>query len=82
MDREAFGYSRMLVEYTDGTSAGTCSLHCTALELTAAIAKVPCAVKVADHNSRSLIDADWAYWVVGGDKPGVMTQRAKWAFQK
>lgn len=82
MDREAFGYSRMLVEYTDGTSAGTCSLHCVALELTAAIAKVPCAVKVADHNSRSLIDADRAYWVVGGDKTGVMTQRAKWAFGK
>lgn len=82
MDREAFGYSRMLVEYTDGTSAGTCSLHCMVIELTSAIAKVPCTVKVADLHSRSLIDADKSYWVIGGDKPGVMTQRAKWAFQK
>ncbi|MGE5237876.1 MAG: nitrous oxide reductase accessory protein NosL [Chloroflexota bacterium] len=82
MDREAFNYSRMLVEYTDGTSAGTCSLHCTVLELTSNISKVPCTVSVADFESKRLIDAYAAYWVVGGDKQGVMTQRAKWAFQK
>ncbi len=82
MDRKAFNYSRMLVEYTDGTSAGTCSLHCTVLELTSNISKVPCTVSVADFESKELIDAYAAYWVVGGDKQGIMTQRAKWAFQK
>ena len=29
-----------------------------------------------------LVDAEKAYWVLGGNKPGVMTKRAKWAFAK
>lgn len=29
-----------------------------------------------------LIDAEKAFWVIGGSKPGVMTKRAKWAFEK
>lgn len=82
MDRQVFGYSRMLLEYSDGTSAGTCSLHCSAIELTANMSKVPCKIRVGDYNSKKLIDATTAYWVVGGDKPGVMTERAKWAFEK
>jgi hypothetical protein len=82
MDREVFGHSRMLVEYSDGTAAGTCSLHCIAVELTANMAKVPCRILVGDYNSKKLIDAVKAHWVVGGEKPGVMTARAKWAFEK
>jgi hypothetical protein len=82
MDREVFGYSRMFLEYSDGTSAGTCSLHCSAIELTANMSKVPCRIRVGDYNSKKLIDATTAYWVVGGDKPGVMAERAKWAFEK
>lgn len=27
MDREKFAHSRMLIEYDDGTTAATCSLH-------------------------------------------------------
>ena len=38
------------------------------------------AVMVGDYPSKELIDADKAYWVIGGDKMGVMTKRAKWAF--
>jgi copper chaperone NosL len=33
MDREKFAQSRMVIEYDDGTSLGTCSLHCAAVDL-------------------------------------------------
>jgi nitrous oxide reductase accessory protein NosL len=35
---------------------------------------------VADYNSKKLIDAKSAAWVIGGSKKGVMTKVAKWAF--
>jgi len=38
-------------------------------------------VKVGDFNSKKLIDAEKAFWVIGGNKPGVMTKKAKWAFE-
>jgi len=81
MDREMFSYSRMLVEYEDGTSVGTCSLHCTAIELSVNIDKSVKIIKVGDFNTGKLIDAEKATWVIGGRKQGVMTKRAKWAFE-
>jgi hypothetical protein len=80
MDREKFAHSRMVVEYEDGTIVGTCSLHCAALELAVAIDRTPKAIRVADHGTKELVDAEQAVWVLGGEKPGVMTRRAKWAF--
>jgi hypothetical protein len=82
MDREKFAHSRMLVEYEDGTSLGTCSLHCLAVELAIHIDKTPKTTLVGDYNSKTLIDAEKAFWVIGGSKMGVMTKRAKWAFGK
>jgi len=35
---------------------------------------------VADYNTKKLIDAKSAAWVIGGTKKGVMTPVAKWAF--
>ncbi len=81
MDRAKFAHSRMLVEYEDGTSVATCSLHCTAVELARSLDRSPKAISVADHDTRELIDAEKAAWVLGGAKPGVMTTRAKWAFR-
>jgi len=81
MDREAFGHSRMLIVFQDGASFGTCSLRCAALILKAEEERKPRSVKVADYNTRELIEADQAQWVIGGTKPGVMTGRAKWAFR-
>ena len=80
MDRTKFAHSRMLVEYDDHTSTGTCSIHCMAVELANNIDKTPKEIKVADFNTKKLIDAETAVWVIGGDKQGVMTSRAKWAF--
>ena len=33
MDREKFGHSRVYIEYEDGTTVGTCSIRCAAVEL-------------------------------------------------
>jgi nitrous oxide reductase accessory protein NosL len=82
MDRKMFAHSRMLIVYEDGSELGTCSLHCVAVDLALSIDKMPKSIQVADYNTKNLIDAEKAVWVIGGDKPGVMTKRAKWAFEK
>jgi nitrous oxide reductase accessory protein NosL len=80
MDREKFAHSRMLIEYGDGSSFGSCSIHCAAIDMAQALDKQPKAIQVGDYNKKNLIDAEKAYWVIGGKKPGVMTKTAKWAF--
>jgi copper chaperone NosL len=82
MDREQFAHSRFLIEYDDGTSLGACSIHCAAVDFAMNLDKVPKSMKVGDAGTKKLIDAETATWVLGGSKPGVMTKRAKWAFEK
>lgn len=79
MDRKAYGYSRMLIVYDDGSKVGVCSLHCAVVELAASGHKIK-SLLVADRDTRSLTEAETAVWVMGGKKRGVMTQRPKWAF--
>ena len=80
MDREKFATSRMVVNYEDGSSAGTCSIRCTAVELATTLDKAPRSIQVADLPTKQLIDAEKASWVVVAGKPGVMTRHGKWAF--
>ena len=80
MDRQKFAHSRMLVNYDDGSSMGTCSIHCAALDMALHIGKTPKAIMVGDYKTKKLIDAEKASWIIGGKKPGVMTKNAKWAF--
>jgi copper chaperone NosL len=80
MDRGKFAHSRMLVIYDDGSELGTCSIHCLAVDLALNIDKTPSSLQVGDFNTKKLIDAETAFWVIGGNKPGVMTKQAKWAF--
>ena len=80
MDRGKFSHSRMFIEYEDGSTVATCSLHCTAVELANTIDRIPVSVRVADYDSRELLDVDSAVWVIGGSAKGVMTGLAKWAF--
>ncbi|MBU3984466.1 MAG: nitrous oxide reductase accessory protein NosL [Proteobacteria bacterium] len=82
MDRAKFAHSRMFVTYDDGTTIGTYSIHCLAIDLAVNIDKTPSSLEVGDFNSKNLIDAEKAFWVIGGNKPGVMTTQAKWAFEK
>lgn len=81
MDRAKFAHSRVLIEYDDGTSFGGCSLHCAAIDMAVNIDKAPVSIRVGDYSTKKLIDAENATWVIGGDQMGVMTRRAKWAFE-
>ena len=80
MNRKAYGFSRMLVQYEDGASVGVCSLRCVVVELDASPKRTVKAILAADRTERTLIDAEKAVWVMGGAKRGVMTSRPKWAF--
>ncbi|MFZ2445413.1 MAG: nitrous oxide reductase accessory protein NosL [Syntrophobacteraceae bacterium] len=81
MDRQKFAHSAMLIEYEDGSAVGTCSIHCAAVDLALSIDKTPKKMTVGDLNTKKQIDAEAACWTLGGDQPGVMTKRAKWAFE-
>lgn len=82
MDRTVYAQSRMLVVYADGTTVGVCSLHCAAAKMKQNKDKQVKSLMVADYTTKELIDARTATWVVGGNKEGVMTSVAKWAFAK
>jgi copper chaperone NosL len=82
MNRETYAHSRTLVEYDDGSVAGLCSIHCLSIDLALNTGKTPKAFLAGDYYSKKLIDAEKAYWVLGGNKMGVMSIRGKWAFEK
>jgi len=82
MDRGRFAHSRMVIEYGDGTQVGTCSLHCAGIDLALNMDRIPRFIGVGDFFLKNLIDAEKAFWVLDGNKPGVMTKRAKWAFAR
>ncbi len=82
MDRAKFAHSRVFIEYEGGTTEGACSLHCAAIDFALNIDKMPKMMQVGDYNTKMLVDTEKAFWVIGGNKPGVMTKRAKWAFEK
>ena len=52
----------------------------TMLDLALKLGRRPVKIQVGDYDTRDLIDAEAALWVLGGNKTGVMSQRAKWAF--
>jgi copper chaperone NosL len=72
--------TRVLIEYDDGAQHEFCSIYCAAIDLAINLDKGPAFIRVADYFSRELIDAENAFWVIGGIKIGVMTRRGKWAF--
>jgi nitrous oxide reductase accessory protein NosL len=80
MDRKMYAFSRMLITHGDGSSTGVCSLHCAVTALEEGQEKQPASLLVADRNSRELMPAEQAFWVLGGNKRGVMSGRPKWAF--
>lgn len=82
MDREKFAHSRVIIEYDDGSIVAACSIHCAAVDLASNIDKTPKAILLGDYGTKNLVDAEKAFWVIGGNKMGVMTRKAKWAFEK
>ena len=81
MKKAMFGHSWMDIERMDGSVVGVCSVHCAAIDMALHIDQPPKNIHVGDFNSKKQIDAEKAYWIIGGDKMGVMTSRAKWAFE-
>ena len=79
MNRTKFSHSRMVVTYKDG-STGTCSINCAVVDMKANMGKEVKSLQVGDYDSKKLIDARTATWVIGGTRKGVMTPVAKWAF--
>lgn len=82
MDRKEFGYARMLLRFADGSQVGNCSVHCAVVELEKRKRQKLREILVADRDSRELVEAAGAVWVMGGGKRGVMTRRPKWAFAR
>jgi copper chaperone NosL len=81
MKKAMFGHSWVIVEREDGTKVGTCSVHCAAVDMALHIDMPAKEITVGDYDRKNQIDADTAFWVIGGKKMGVMTTRAKWAFE-
>jgi len=80
MDRAKFATTRMLVEYANGTTIGTCSIHCAAVDLAQSFGKEIKALWVGDERTGNLIDAEKATWVIGGSLSGVMAAKSRVAF--
>ena len=81
MEKAKFGHSWVIIQHDEGTKNGVCSVHCAAIDMALHIDKPVEKITVGDYNTKEQIDADKAFWVIGGDKMGVMTKRAKWAFE-
>lgn len=81
MKKENFGHSWVIIEHDDGTREGVCSVHCAAIDMALHTHKPVKAITVGDYDTKKQISADSAFWVIGGNKMGVMTARAKWAFE-
>jgi len=81
MKKAMFAHSWVNIEREDGSTVGVCSVHCAAVDMALNIDKPAKNITVADYSSKKQIEAERAYWIIGGNKMGVMTSRAKWAFE-
>jgi nitrous oxide reductase accessory protein NosL len=80
MDRQEFAYSRTLLVFDDTIPLGTCSIVCARKAAADNAARKITSIKVGDYDTKELIDAKTAIWVIGGNKKGVMSATATWAF--
>jgi hypothetical protein len=82
MDRRAHSNGRVVVQYNDGKTEGLCSLHCAFIDIFLNSRRTLIDLHAADYYSASLTEAENAFWVIGGGKPGTMSKKATWAFVK
>jgi mono/diheme cytochrome c family protein len=78
MNLKMFWKTNHWVTFTDGKEIGYCSIHCAAI----AHKKKGSARgwKAVDYDSKRLLDARKAFFLIGSDLPGTMTARSKLAF--
>src|ERR1035437_1738805 len=72
MDRISLAASRVLIVYDNKRVVGTCSIHCAHTDVVSKKSLKVVSLRVADHDTRELIDAKKAFWVIGGREPGIM----------
>lgn len=84
MDRKEHHRSRMLVQYADDLSDGTCSIHCLSLSLGLNIDREPKAIWgpdfAATDEPRPLLPVDNLVYLIGADLKHAMTRRSKHSF--
>lgn len=78
--RKECNHGRMIVEYADGTKRAECGLHCAADNLLTQPSRQPKRFRVADYDSKRLIDADKAQWVVYDNRNQCRGSTAELAF--
>jgi nitrous oxide reductase accessory protein NosL len=81
MKRSQYPHSWVILTHTDGSVEMVCSVHCAAIDMALHTTKQISQITVADYKTHRQIPAETAFWVIGGDRVGVMTARAKWAFK-
>ena len=81
MYKSKFEHSWVKIVHDDGSVTEVCSIHCAAIDMALHTEKTIQKITVGDYDTKKQIDADNAFWVIGGDRMGVMTARAKWAFE-
>ena len=81
MYKSKFEHSWVKIVHDDGSVTEVCSIHCAAIDMALHTEKTILKITVGDYDTKKQIDADNAFWVIGGDRMGVMTARAKWAFE-
>ena len=81
MKRSHYPHSWVIITHKAGSVEMVCSVHCSAIDMALHTGKQVSRITVADYRNHRQIPAETAFWVIGGDRAGVMTARAKWAFQ-
>lgn len=81
MKRSNYKHSWMVISYKGMEAKGYCSVHCAAISMALHTDLLIDGISVGDFNTKKQINAENASWVIGGNLPGVMTARAKWAFE-
>ena len=81
MYKSKFKHSWINIQHDDGSVTSVCSVHCAAIDMALHTEKIIQNITVGDYNTKKQINADNAFWVIGGEIMGVMTARAKWAFE-
>jgi len=84
MDRKEHHRTRMLVQYADDLSDGTCSIHCLSLSLGVNIDREPKNIWGPDYGStaepRPLLPVDQLTYLIGADLKHAMTKKSKHSF--
>ena len=79
MNLKMFWKTTHWLTFSDGTRTGYCSIHCASKPYQ----KRPTEIErweVADYDTKKLINANKAHFLIGSDLPGTMTPVSKLAF--